>query len=274
MAENMPDRIQEQDGEKAPLLQILVAWWTGYRRLVLIGLLLAGLSTFLALLPDAVRRSIQRGLGERRSLVAILFVFSLLTLSLLWAEGQRLDEIVFLYFNQHRLRGPVLDRLMWITTQIGSGMLSFSLAGLLYWQDFTRLAIEIVLGTFSLWLMVELIKALTDRARPFIRLSGAHVVGWRALGRSFPSGHTTQTFFLVTLLVHHFQLHWLPGVGLFLVAALVGFTRIYVGAHYPRDVVGGVLLGLFWGILGVIVDSYLSGVVAWQAHYIYERFPS
>ncbi|MGD0613673.1 MAG: phosphatase PAP2 family protein [Anaerolineales bacterium] len=39
------------------------------------------------------------------------------------------------------------------------------------------------------------------------------------------------------------------------VAAQVGFTRIYVGAHYPRDVIAGIVLGV-WGILATLVDPY------------------
>jgi len=43
---------------------------------------------------------------------------------------------------------------------------------------------------------------------------------------------------------------------LYAVAALVGFTRIYVGAHYPRDVIAGIVLGSVWGILATLVDPY------------------
>ena len=45
-------------------------------------------------------------------------------------------------------------------------------------------------------------------------------------------------------------------VVLYAAAALVGFTRIYVGAHYPRDVITGVVLGSVWGILAMLVDTY------------------
>ena len=44
-------------------------------------------------------------------------------------------------------------------------------------------------------------------------------------------------------------------IALYAVAALVGFTRIYVGAHYPRDVIAGIVLGSVWGILATLLDS-------------------
>jgi membrane-associated phospholipid phosphatase len=48
-------------------------------------------------------------------------------------------------------------------------------------------------------------------------------------------------------------------IALYAVAALVGFTRMYVGAHYPRDVIGGAVLGSVWGILATLVDPYWYG---------------
>jgi membrane-associated phospholipid phosphatase len=67
-------------------------------------------------------------------------------------------------------------------------------------------------------------------------------------------------FFLVTLFIHHFQLGIPASTALYALAALVGFTRIYVGAHYPRDVLAGVVLGSVWGILAVLVDSHWAGL--------------
>jgi len=112
---------------------------------------------------------------------------------------------------------------------------------------------------------VETLKALTNRARPFLDLEQTRIIGWRERGRSFPSGHTAQTFFLVTVLSttplsHRFQLGLGGTVALYAVAVLVGFTRMYVGAHYPRDVIGGAVLGSVWGILATLVDPYWLGL--------------
>jgi membrane-associated phospholipid phosphatase len=61
---------------------------------------------------------------------------------------------------------------------------------------------------------------------------------------------------MATLLSHHFDPSWLTGCFLYAIAVLVGFTRMYVGAHYPRDVLGGAVLGLVWGALINLVDPY------------------
>jgi membrane-associated phospholipid phosphatase len=95
---------------------------------------------------------------------------------------------------------------------------------------------------------------------------GASVIGWREPGHSLPSGHTSQSFFLATYLLltplneHLFQFGLAGAVGLYTIAAFVGFTHVCVGAHYPRDVIGGALMGSIWGILATFVDPYWLGV--------------
>ena len=58
---------------------------------------------------------------------------------------------------------------------------------------------------------------------------------------SFPSGHATTSFACATLLA---WLTPLPRVPLFALAALIAFSRVYDGVHYPLDVVGGAVLGV------------------------------
>ena len=187
----------------------------------------------------------------------MLLVFSLLTISLLWSAGQRLDAWAFLFFN---LRGPRplwLDRAMLGFTQIGNGIAGLAMALIFFAAGDRLLAYEIVLGILTLWLVVELTKALLHRRRPFIRLTQARVVGHRAGGRSFPSGHTSQVFFMATLLAQHFHARVWAALLLYGIALLLGITRMYVGAHYPRDVLAGAILGSAWGLLGAIVDPYV-----------------
>ena len=62
---------------------------------------------------------------------------------------------------------------------------------------------------------------------------------------------------MITLTISHFQLSLTVALGLYIIAALVGFTRVYLGVHYPRDVIAGAILGLIWGGLGVLVAPYL-----------------
>lgn len=231
-----------------------IALWSAHRRRpAFLLLLLAGLGLALIWLPGEARASLWMALNAQRGLVGLISLFALLTLSLIWSVGQRWDSKIFLLFNRRRYP-KWLDRFMLLLTQLGNMLAAFIIALLLFLLGHGRLAVEIILGTLSLWLLVETIKALAERDRPFLTFEETRVIGWREKGDSFPSGHTTQVFFLTTLLILRFN----PGMGanlaLYALAALVGFTRIYVGAHYPRDVFGGAFLGAIWGILALSVN--------------------
>jgi membrane-associated phospholipid phosphatase len=217
--------------------------------------LLTGLVLFIAWLPADARHSLWLALRAQQSLFLLLFFFALVTLSLIWSAGQRLDTWVFLLFN---IRGypKWLDHFMWLITQLGNMLVALMAAFLFFIFNQRYLAVVIVIGTFTLWLLVETIKTIADRDRPFLTLDQTRVIGLREKGDSFPSGHTTQIFFLTTSVVYYFQLGLGGTIVLYAVAALVGFTRIYVGAHYPRDVLAGMVLGSIWGILATLVDPH------------------
>jgi membrane-associated phospholipid phosphatase len=231
------------------------SFWSANRRPIFLAVLLIGLALFLIWLPVGARASLSSALNVQRGLLLLLFLFALVTLSLIWSAGQRLDAWAFTVFN---MRGYPrwLDRFMWLATQLGNMLTAFIAAFLLFILNYRRLAAEIIFGTLTLWLLVETIKVLSDRDRPFLTLAKTRVIGWREKGDSFPSGHTTQIFFLMTLFIHRFQLGMGESIALYAVAVLVGFTRIYVGAHYPRDVMAGLVLGSVWGILAMMVDRY------------------
>lgn len=230
-------------------------WEPANRRPAFLAFLLIGLILFLIWLPAGVRASLSSAFIVQRGLVVLLSLFALVTLSLIWSAGQRLDTRVFMLFNMRSY--PLwLDRMMWLATQLGNMLAAFLAAFVFFLLNKRVLAAEIILGTLTLWLLVETIKILSDRDRPFLALDRARVIGWREKGDSFPSGHTAQIFFLMTLFIHHFQLGMVESAALYAVAALVGFTRIYLGAHYPRDVIAGIVLGSVWGILATLVDVH------------------
>ena len=83
----------------------------------------------------------------------------------------------------------------------------------------------------------------------------ARVVGRWPLDSSFPSGHTSTSFACATILTLAFPR---AAPGFFLLALAIGFSRIYVGAHYPLDVVGGAALGIVTALL-------LRAAIRWRS---------
>ncbi len=252
-------------GHRKPGLRIprnlfarLLVLWVNYRRFLLLTLTAIALTGLISTLVPETRWGLLVSLLSQRGLIILLLTFSLLTLSLLWSAGERLDTWIFLLLNFRGHHPLWLDRVMWIFTQIGNGAFGILLGISYYFAGERRLAVILLLGIFSLWLAVELVKAIVERSRPFLTLEGTRIIGWRERGKSFPSGHTSQAFFMATLLAQHYVQHSAFALLLYGIAALVGFTRIYVGAHYPRDVLGGAILGSVWGILSGLVSVYLS----------------
>ena len=100
------------------------------------------------------------------------------------------------------------------------------------------------------------LKELTDRPRPFFAHPDPAPLMRTSLDLSLPSGHAATSFAGATLLALE---HRRAAVPLYVLAALIAWSRVYVGVHYPLDVVAGALLGT-----GVALLS----TVAWR------RFPS
>jgi undecaprenyl-diphosphatase len=103
-------------------------------------------------------------------------------------------------------------------------------------------AVKILLPSLvgATWIVEYPIKAFVRRRRPFIDIVRGLVVGKKPGSWSFPSGHTASSFASAWILTTIWPR---SGPVFFVLASCVGLSRIYVGAHYPGDVLSGAFCG-------------------------------
>jgi undecaprenyl-diphosphatase len=98
--------------------------------------------------------------------------------------------------------------------------------------------------------LYKFLKQRIKRDRPCQVVSGVHQRISPGDQFSFPSGHTAAAFVIATLISHFFQALQVPVYGW---ALLVGVSRIYLGVHYPTDILAGLAVGIICALAGITI---------------------
>jgi undecaprenyl-diphosphatase len=155
------------------------------------------------------------------------------------------------------LHSPTLTKIMLVITNIGSTVcmviLSVLVFAFLAYKKRWRHALLFSLSMAGALILELLLKTLVHRQRP----ENAMV---KVSSYTFPSGHATMALVFFSLLIYLFKddikkevwKHVFIISSMFL-ALLIGFSRIYLNAHWLTDVIGGFALGMFWLMLMILV---------------------
>jgi len=179
-----------------------------------------------------------------------------------------LDKAIF-YFCNRALSNPIFDKIMppltnWNQSWIGLGIACGFLLLLITWggkKGRIVVALLIPLIIASDQLSSNLIKTLVARPRPCHIINGLpvleniHLLVSCGGGYSFPSSHAANNFAFATLLSFYYRRYsWIS----FLYAGIMAFSRVSVGVHYPSDVIGGALVGIFCASIVIVLWELFS----------------
>lgn len=161
-----------------------------------------------------------------------------------------IDLTVFYFFN-HTISTGVLDKFFSIITDVNKWYIAYIiLIGLAFFKGGRRGKIA-VLGLILLIIVTDqtgyrILKEFFERVRPCNALTDAITPVGCAGGFSFPSNHALNNFAAAVFLLRLFPAYkWI----FLIVATLISISRIYLGVHYPSDVIGGALIGAVFGYL-------------------------
>jgi undecaprenyl-diphosphatase len=159
----------------------------------------------------------------------------------------------------HRWASPTCTSVAFAITFLGSVLFFTSASaiafGCFYWARWRRNAAELV------WVMGGAVVLDNGLKYAFHRLRPEPFFGIAPESYSFPSGHVLFSCCLYAVLASALASHTRSGVlrvfiwfVALLLATAIGLSRIYLGVHYPSDVLGGYIVALFWISAVIVID--------------------
>jgi len=170
-----------------------------------------------------------------------------------------IDTATFLFINVS-LGNPVTNVVMPIITSDHLLRIGYGLAMLLLlWKGTPRLRWLVLFSAFALLLSDQIsssfLKPLLARPRPCHILSNINLLVDCGGGFAMPSSHAANAFAQATLFAICIpRVRWY----VFIIAALISLSRVFVGVHYPFDIAGGAIVGTAIGIAVTQLFEYFQ----------------
>lgn len=208
-----------------------------------------------------MKRTANKSLLTRQNFV--IAFFAIVTLLALFVPYLTIDLLITEKFQS--INSLLFAKIMWFVSSIGNQPIMVGMVGLtslaLYLFKLRTESVLCLLSSAGSALSGSLIKMIIDRPRPSANLVNVSV--WLS-DKSYPSNHvlvfTVFFGFLLFLLLNNPKRNIkriIASIIFILCIATIGISRIYLGAHWATDVLGGYLLGILWLIFTIrLYNSY------------------
>jgi len=200
----------------------------------------------------------------------------------MWEFIGNCDTALFILIN-NGCKNSLFDAVMPIVSDFRYFILPFVLVWLFFFLRKGKKArwlsiVFVILIGITDNLSSSLIKPMVNRPRPYYTLDGVHYYryGWKwaqkaiskkGESRSFPSTHATNVFGGATFLSMILPRAWTI---FFIFAMMVGYSRIYLGIHYPLDVIGGAAIGILSASIAIWSFNWIWKKIGLERRYIQE----
>lgn len=168
-------------------------------------------------------------------------------------------DSVILYFINRKLANPVFDGFFIAIAESKIFLiLIIFLAAILFWRGSTEIRLGITLALICVILLDPLthyiLKPLFARIRPCHELEGLRLIVGCGGRYGFPSNHAVNVFAAMTALSLTVRRY---SIIFYAIAVLIGMSRIYLGRHYPSDVLAGAAIGIVLTLLIIYIIKLL-----------------
>lgn len=180
----------------------------------------------------------------------LFFILLLLGNSSGFAQNGDINLLKAINPDQSTAMVPVFRTVSETTTPLSFGVPIGIIATGLIKKDkiLTQKGLEIGAGVVLNTAITQTMKIVIKRERPYVTYSGSVYKYMDVSTHSFPSGHTSSIFALATGMAYTFP-KWYVIVPAYSIAGITAYSRMYLGVHYPSDVLSGAAIGIASGVI-------------------------